>query len=124
MDAEETSVVWLDRCTEQQTFRNQSARAHRVGVHFATEIHTVLAHTKAPMRSTRSYSGQYLVQSVAHRGLLLRVERVHGAYQNFERIARNHLMTFVRQAEHNAPSIRLGSLSDQIATCLKGLNGL
>jgi len=112
MDAEETSVVWLDRCTEQQTFRNQSARTHRVGVHFATEIHTVLAHTKAPMRSTRSYSGQYLVQSVAHRGLLLRVERVHGAYQNFERIARNHLMTFVRQAERNASPIRLGSLSD------------
>jgi hypothetical protein len=112
MDAEETSVVWLDQCTEQQTFRNQSARTHRVGVHFATEIHTVLAYTKAPMRSTRSYSGQYLVQSVAHRGLLLRVERVHGAYQNFERIARNHLMTFVRQAERNASPIRLGSLSD------------
>ena len=50
MDAKETSVVWLDRCTEQQTFRNQSARTHRVGVHFATEIHTVLAYTKAPMR--------------------------------------------------------------------------
>ena len=112
MDAEETSVVWLDRCTEQQTFRNQSARTHRVGVHFATEIHTVLAYTKAPMRSTRSYSGQYLVQSVAHRGLLLRVEQVHGAYQNFERIARNHLMTFVRQAKRNASPIRLGSLSD------------
>jgi hypothetical protein len=37
MDAKETSVVWLDRCTEQQTFRNQSARIHRVGVHFATK---------------------------------------------------------------------------------------
>jgi hypothetical protein len=35
---------------------------------------------------------------VAHRGLLLRAERVHGAHQNFERIARNHFMSFVRQA--------------------------
>jgi hypothetical protein len=74
MDAEETSVVWLDRCTEQQTFRNQSARTHRVGVHFATEIHTVLAHTKAPMRSTRSYSGQYLVQSVSSAGPICRLK--------------------------------------------------
>ncbi|HEV3159665.1 MAG TPA: hypothetical protein VGZ89_06740 [Xanthobacteraceae bacterium] len=64
------------------------------------------------MRSTRSYSGQYLVQSVAHRGLLLRVERAHGAHQSFERIARNYFMTFVRQAERNASPIRLGSLSD------------
>jgi hypothetical protein len=76
------------------------------------------------MRSTRSYSGQHVVQGVAHRGLLLHVERVHGAHQNFERIARNHFMTFVRQAESNASPIRLGSLSDQIPTCLKRLNGL
>jgi hypothetical protein len=33
------------------------------------------------------------------------VERVHGAHQNFERIARNHFMTFVRQAESNASAI-------------------
>jgi hypothetical protein len=65
-----------------------------------------------------------VVQGVAHRGLLLRVERVHGAYQNFERIARNHFMTFVRQAESNASPIRMGSLSDQVPTCLKRLDGL
>src|SRR6266446_2444261 len=29
------------------------------------------------MRSTRSYSGQHVVEGVVHRGLLLRVERVH-----------------------------------------------
>jgi hypothetical protein len=87
-------------------------------------MRAVLAHTKLPMQSTRSYGGQHLVQGVAHRGLLLRVERVHGAHQNFEWIARNHFMTFVRQAERNASPIRLGSLSDQVPTCLKRLNGL
>ena len=61
----------------------------------------ILAHTKVLMCSTRSYSGQHVVQSVAHRGLLLRVERVHGAHQNFERIARNRFMPFIRQAEIN-----------------------
>ncbi len=76
------------------------------------------------MRSTRSYSGQHVVQGVAHRGLLLGVERVHGVHQNFERIARNHFMTFVGQAESNASSIRLRSLSDQIPTSLKRFNGL
>src|SRR5258708_1316853 len=29
------------------------------------------------MRSTRSYSGQHVVEGVVHRGLLFRVERVH-----------------------------------------------
>ena len=81
---------------------------------FSTEIRAVLAHTKVPMCSTRSYSGQHLVQGVAHRGLLLHVERVHSAHQNFERIARNYFMTFVRQAERDASSISLGSLPDQI----------
>ena len=91
---------------------------------FSTEIRAVLAHTKVRMRSTRSYSGHYVVQGVAHRGLLLRVERVHGAHQDFERIARNRFMTFVGQAESNASPIRLRSLSDQVPTCLKCLNGL
>jgi hypothetical protein len=48
------------------------------------------------MRPTRSYSGQHVVQGVMHRGLLFRVERVHGAHQNFERIARNRFIAFVR----------------------------
>ncbi|MGA8614268.1 MAG: hypothetical protein WB760_21855 [Xanthobacteraceae bacterium] len=65
-----------------------------------------------------------MMQGVAHRGLLLRVERVYCAHQNLERIARNHFMTFVRQAESNASPIRLGSLSDQVSTRLKRLDGL
>ena len=124
MDAEETSVVRLDRYAEQEALEGRSARARRVAVRFSTEIRAVLAHTKVLMCSTLSYSGQHVVQSVAHRGLLLRVERVHGAHQNFERIARNYLMTFVRQAERDASSISLGSLPDQIPTCLKRLDGL
>jgi hypothetical protein len=56
--------------------------------------------------------------------LLLRVERAYRAHESFERITRNHFMTFVRQAERNASSISLGSLPDQIPTRLKRLNGL
>ena len=47
-----------------------------------------------------------------HHGLLFGVERVHGAHQNFERIARKRFLTFVRQSQTDAPPIRLGSLSD------------
>jgi hypothetical protein len=65
-----------------------------------------------------------LVQGVVHRGLLFRVEQIHGAHQNFEWIARKRFLTFVRQSQTNAPPIRLGSLSDQVPTCLKRLNGL
>jgi hypothetical protein len=124
MDAEETSVVRLDRQGEQEAFEGRSARSRRVAGHFSAEVGTVLADTKVPMRSTRRYSGQHAVQGVAHRGLLLRVERAHGAHQSFERIARNHFMTFVRQAQSNASPIRLRSLSDQVPNCLKRLDGL
>src|SRR5262249_5338374 len=54
MDAEENSVVRLDRCAEQQAFRHRSARTHRVGVHLATEVGALLAHTKVLTRSARS----------------------------------------------------------------------
>jgi hypothetical protein len=50
-------------------------------------VRAVLANAEALMRPTRSDSGQHLVQGVAHRGSLFRVKRVHGAHQNFERIA-------------------------------------
>jgi hypothetical protein len=76
------------------------------------------------MRTTRSYSGQHVVQGVVHRDLLFRVERVHGAHQNFERITRDYFVTFVRQAESNASPVRLGSLSDQVPTCRKRFDGL
>ena len=76
------------------------------------------------MCPTCSYSGQHLVQGLVHCRLLIRVERVDGAHQNFERIARKCFLTFVRQSQTDAPPIGLGSLSDQVRTCLKRLNGL
>jgi len=53
MDAEENSVVRLDRCAEQQAFRHRSAGTHRVGL-FATEVGAVPAHAKVLTRSARS----------------------------------------------------------------------
>src|SRR6516165_5108033 len=64
------------------------------------------------------------MQGIVRSGLRLRVERAHGAHQSFERIARYHFMTFVRQAERDASSISLGSLPDQITTRFKRLDGL
>jgi len=98
MGAEETSVVRLDRQAEQEAFEGRSARSRRVAVHFSTEVRAVLADTKVPMRSIRSYSGQHMVQGVAHRGLLLRVERAHGAHQSFERIGQ------FAPLKHNGPT--------------------
>src|SRR5947208_5165076 len=124
IDAEKTRVLWLDRDAEQLALRGRGARACQVAAHLSTEVRAVLANTEAPMRPTRSYRGQHLVQGVVHRGLLFGVERVHGAHQNFERIAHKRFLTFVRQSQTDAPPIRLGSLSDQVPTCLKRLNGL
>ena len=76
------------------------------------------------MCPTRSYSGQHLVQGLVHCRLLIRVERVDGAHQNFERIARKRFFALTRQSQSDAPPIRLGPLADQVATCLKRLNGL
>ena len=59
-----------------------------------------------------------------HCGLLFRIERAHGAHQNFKRVARNHFITFVSQADSDASPICLGSLTDQVPTCLKRLDGL
>jgi hypothetical protein len=86
MDAEETSVVRLDRYAEQQAFEGRSARARRVAVHFSTEVRAVLAHTKVPMRSTRSYSGQHMVATaiariVKRRRALLPVRRLPTAME-------------------------------------------
>ena len=76
------------------------------------------------MRSTRSHSGQHLVQGVVHLSSLFRVEQVHGAHQNLERIARKRFLTFVRQSQTDASPVRLGSLSYQVPTCLKCLDRL
>jgi hypothetical protein len=83
-----------------------------------------LANAEVPMRPTRSDSGEHIVQRVTHRGLRFRVERAHGAHQNFEWVPRNRFATFVRQAESNASPICPGSLSNQVPACLKRLNGL
>ena len=76
------------------------------------------------MCPTRSYSGQHLVQGMVHRRLLIRVERVDGVHQNFERIARKRFFALTRQSQADASPVRLGSLSDQVPTCLKCLDGL
>ena len=95
-----------------------------LGKSFPTEVLAVLANTEVPMCPTRRYRGQHATQGAVHIGLLFRVERVHGAHQSFERIARNRFFAFVRQSESNASPVRLGSLSDQVATCLKHLDSL
>ena len=98
IDAEKTRVLWLDRDAEQLALRGRGVRDCWIAAHLSTEVGTVLANTEAPMRSTRSYSGQHLVQGVVYRGSLFRIELVHGAHQNFERIAcrRSHAHSRVR----------------------------
>jgi hypothetical protein len=124
MDTEETSVLRLDRNAEQQAFESRPGRARWAAVGFSIEVLAVLANTEVPMFPTRRYRGQHATQGAVHRGLLLRIERVHGAHQSFERIARNRFFAFVRQSESNASPVSLGSLSDQVATRLKHLDDL
>jgi hypothetical protein len=124
MDAEETCVLWLDRDAEQLTFWGRAARDCWVAAPLSTEVSAILANPEAPMRSTRSYRGQHLMQGVVHRGSLFHVERVHGAHQNFERIARKCFVTLVGQSQTDASPVRFGSLSDQVPTCLKCPDGL
>ena len=124
MDAEEAGFLRLDRNAEQQAFESRMGRARWGAASFPTEVLAVLANTEVPMCPTRRYRGQHATQGAVHRGLLFRVERVHGAHQSFERIARNRFFAFVRQSESNASPVRLGSLSDQVATRLKHLDGL
>jgi hypothetical protein len=64
------------------------------------------------------------VHGVVHRGLLFLVERVHGAHQGLERIARERFLTLVVQAQSSASPVRLGSLSDQVPARLKRFDGL
>src|SRR5262249_27839366 len=52
------------------------------------------------------------------------VERVHGAHQSFERIARECFVTLVGQSQTDASPVRFRSLSDQVPTCLKCLDSL
>src|SRR6516165_6501128 len=124
MDAEETCVLWLDRDAEQLTFGGQGARDCWVAAPFSTEVRAILANPEAPMRPTRSYRAQQLMQGLAHRGSLFQVERVHGSHQSFERIARECFVTLVGQSQTDASPVRFRSLSDQVPTCLKCLDSL
>jgi hypothetical protein len=74
MDAEKTRVLWLDRDAEQLALRGRGVRACWIAAHLSTEVCAVLANTEAPMRLTRSYSGQHFVQHLVHLGSLFRVE--------------------------------------------------
>jgi hypothetical protein len=96
MDAEKTRVLWLDRDAEQLALRGRGVRACWIAAHLSTEVGAIVANTEAPMRPTRSYSGQHLVQGVVDRGSLFRLEQIHRPHQNFERIARNRFIAFVR----------------------------
>src|SRR5437868_15410444 len=86
MDAQKTYVLWLNRNTEEPAFSGRGARARQVAAHLSAEVRAVLANTEAPMRTTRSQSGQHLVQGATHGSSLCRVERIRGAHQNLEGI--------------------------------------
>src|SRR5260370_29460913 len=70
MDAEETCVLWLDRDAEQLTFGGRGARDCWVAAPLSTEVRAILANPEAPMRPTRSYRGQHLMQGLVHRSSL------------------------------------------------------
>ena len=76
------------------------------------------------MRPARRYSGQHVVKSVMHRGLLFCVERVHGAHQNFKRIARKRFITLLCQLQTDASPVHGGLPSDQVPASFEHLDGL
>src|SRR5260370_7381354 len=87
MDAEETRVLGLDRDAEQLALRGRGVRACWIAAHLSTEVRAILANTEAPMRPTRSYSGQHLVQGVLHPASLFHSYPAPAAHQNSERTA-------------------------------------
>ena len=93
MNAEETGVLRVDRNPKQLAFEGRPGRARQAAACFTAKVGAVLANTEVPMRPTCSYRGQHLMQGVMHCGLLFRIERAHGAHQNFERVVRNHFIT-------------------------------
>src|ERR1700730_17522868 len=124
MDAQKTYVLWLNRNTQEQAFSGRGARARQVAARLSAEVRAVLANTDPPMRPTRSQSGQHLVQGATHRSSLCRVERIHGAHQNLERIACKRFFALARQSQAYASPVRLKWLSDQVPARFKRLNGL
>src|SRR5258705_2452725 len=99
MDAQKTYVLWLNRNTEEQAFSGRGARARRVAAHLSAEVRAVLANTDLPTRTTRSQSGQHLVQGATHRSSRCPVQRIHGAHQNFERSASKRLFVLAPQSQ-------------------------
>jgi TPR repeat protein len=63
----------------------------------------VLANTEVQMRSTRSCSGQHVVEGVVHRGLLFRVERVHLAFPEARGAAIEAMKWFRKAADQGNP---------------------
>jgi len=74
INAEETSILRLDRNAEQEAFEGRPGRARRAAACFIPEVGAVLANTEVPMRPARSYSAEHPVQRVMHLGLLFRLE--------------------------------------------------
>ena len=66
--AEETSVVRLDRQAELEALEGRWLALVELRYIISTEVRAVLAYTKVPMRSTRNYSGQRVVQGRAVMG--------------------------------------------------------
>src|SRR5258706_5501126 len=64
------------------------------------------------------------MQGATHGSSLCRVERIHGAHQNFERIARKRFFALACQSQTYASPVRLEWLSDQVPTRFKRLDGL
>src|SRR5260370_13226814 len=64
------------------------------------------------------------MQGATHGSSLSRVERIHGAHQNFEWIACKRFFALARQSQTYAPPVRLEWPSDQVPTRFKRLNGL
>src|SRR6478736_2611392 len=65
-----------------------------------------------------------VVQGATYRSSPCRVERIHGAHQNFERIACKRFFALARQSQTYASPVRLEWPSDQVPTRFKRLNGL
>src|SRR6266550_561072 len=123
MDAQKTYVLWLNRNTEEQAFSGRGG-ARQVAAHLSAEVRAVLANTDLPTRTARSQSGQHLVQRATHRSSLCRVERIHGAHQNLERIACKRFFALARQSQTYASPVRLEWPSNQVPARFKRLNGL
>jgi hypothetical protein len=65
-----------------------------------------------------------LVQGATDRSSLYRVERIHGAHQNLERIACKRFFALARKSQTYASPVRLAWLSDQVPTRFKRFNRL